>query len=75
MNNDSRLSDKENAIAGSDREPADTPNENRFADPAGDADPRTSDEGVTSVGATDLNADTATINQDSPDAVPGVRRG
>jgi len=50
------------------------PSDDRFADPQTDADPRTSDEGMTSVGASDLNADTATQDKSSPDTVPGVRR-
>ena len=50
------------------------PSDDRFADPQTDADPRTSDEGMTSVGAVDLNADTATQDKISEDAVPGVRR-
>ncbi len=51
------------------------PRDDRFADPSTDEDPRTSDHGRTSVGASDLNADLATIDTDSPEAVPGVRRG
>jgi hypothetical protein len=51
------------------------PRDDRFADPTTDEDPRTSDHGRTSVGASDLNADDATINTESPEAVPGVRRG
>ena len=51
------------------------PSDDRFADPQTDADPRTSDTGMTSIGASDLNADTATQNKESSDAVPGVRSG
>lgn len=51
------------------------PRDDRYADPEADEDPRTSDEGVTSVGATDLNADAATVDTSSPESVPGVRRG
>lgn len=43
----------------------------RFADPQADHDPRTADEGMTSIGASDLNSDQAKIPAD----VPGVRRG
>jgi hypothetical protein len=46
-------------------------NEERYADPQADEDPRTADRGRTSVGATDLNADNATVPEDAP----GVRRG
>ena len=53
--------------------PKSAPSDDRFADPQTDIDPRTSDEGMTSVGASDLNADTATQSKDSDDAVPGVR--
>ena len=51
------------------------PRDDRFADPKTDEDPRTADHGRTSVGASDLNADVATIDTESPEAVPGVRRG
>ena len=51
------------------------PRDDRFADPQTDEDPRTSDHGRTSVGASDLNADEATIDTESPEAVPGVRHG
>ena len=52
-----------------------SPSDDRFADPATDEDPRTADTTRTGVGASDLNADLATIDTESPDAVPGVRRG
>jgi hypothetical protein len=46
-------------------------NEERYADPEADEDPRTSDHGRTSIGATDLNAGNATVPEDTP----GVRSG
>jgi hypothetical protein len=46
-------------------------NDERYADPQADQDPRTSDTGRTSEGSYDLDADTAT----RPEDVPGVRRG
>ena len=51
------------------------PSDDKFADSKIDEDPRTADTTRTGVGASDLNADVATINTDSPEAVPGVRRG
>jgi hypothetical protein len=42
-----------------------------YADPAADEDPRTSNVGITSVGASDLNAD---VPEAPPEEVPGVRR-
>lgn len=44
------------------------PSDDRFADTRTDADPRTSDEGMTSVGGYDINADSL------PDETPSVRR-
>jgi len=55
------------------KEEVSDPRDNTFADPKTDADPRTSNVGMTSIGASDLNADTATQDKQSPDAVPGVR--
>ena len=46
-------------------------NDERFADPQADADPRTSDGGRTSAGACGLDADAATAPADAP----GVRSG
>jgi len=71
MNNEKNSINEEAATESN----ASRPRDDRFADPSTDADPRTSDEGVTSVGASDLNADDTTQNSDSPEAVPGVRRG
>lgn len=51
------------------------PRDDRYADPKTDEDPRTATHGRLSVGASDLNADDATIDTESPEAVPGVRRG
>lgn len=51
------------------------PRDDRFSDPEADEDPRTSDEGVTSAGATDLDADTTQVDTSSPESVPGVRHG
>ena len=43
------------------------PSDERFADTKTDADPRTSDEGMTSIGGYDVNADAL------PSETPGVR--
>jgi len=43
------------------------PSDERFADPQTDIDPRTSDEGMTSIGGYDVNADSL------PSETPGVR--
>lgn len=43
------------------------PRDDRFADPQTDEDPRTSDEGMTSIGGYDINADA------TPAETPGVR--
>ena len=44
------------------------PCDERFADPQTDIDPRTSDEGMTSIGGYDVNADSL------PSETPGVRQ-
>ena len=46
-------------------------NDGRYADPDADKDPRTSDEGYTSVGSSDVDADAAKVPLDTP----AVRRG
>jgi hypothetical protein len=46
-------------------------NDERYADPQADQDPRTSDTGRMSEGSSDLNADAGLLPQD----VAGVRRG
>lgn len=45
------------------------PRDDRYADPHSDADPRTSEHGVSSIGAHDVNADSAFF----PAETPGVR--
>jgi hypothetical protein len=72
-----KIMNKENSAAEEIKENSgeSRPRDDRFADPKTDEDPRTADHGRTSVGASDLNADAATVDTGAPEDVPGVRRG